>query len=290
MTPSGELTLADLMLQLGIRVGSRDQDGAGGRFSIPADANARQLLLDAINSGRRELYSRMPDARVFEPTVTFTMDPAGAAADVIDSDPSKYRLAYNVEGFAGGQFEWSAVDSDGEPTGFGNIIRQCHQSDLQALHTSTATAQTTSWPRAVALVRTMLGNPADPGRKVVDYLWVYPKPDQAYIIRGQVRIGYGQLTEMDDLEPMGQQHIESVLTFAERQYKIGRMSTDEAQLIEARCDKAVEISQSLDGVRGPQDLGVNIDPDAERDRRRYGRGGGPPSTWSQVSEVSGQAV
>lgn len=289
MNAAGDLTLADLMLQLSIRTGTRDWTAS--EVTIPDDGATRQLLKNAINRGRRELYSRLPEARVFEPTIEILMDATGTAANVVGGDPSKYRIPYAVEGFAGGQFEWGTPSADGtENTGWSGIIRQCHQSDVTALHTSTATGSLLSFPRCVALSRQTLSNPSDPGRKVIDFLWVYPKPDQAYIIKGQVRVTYGDLVELDDLEPMGQQHLESVLVFAERAWKTGQCDEGEWALLQNRCEQAVLTSTALDNARGPQNLGAGFDPDAEVDRLKYRPTRAVPDRWAMVSEVSGQSV
>lgn len=287
MNAAGESTLSDLMLILGERVGVRDWGtGADNRITIPTNPADRDRLIRSINSGRRELYSRLPEAHCFQPRLTITLNAAGTAANVLEADPSKYRLPYAVEHLAGGQWNWKTSTQ----TGWGGTVRQVHPSDIATLHASTTSGAVQSWPQVMAFTLAGLNNPEEPGRRVAHYLWLWPKPDQNYAIEGQARIVYAPLVELDDLEPMGQQHLESVLTFSERAWSIGRCDADAWALLQQRGEQAVAVSRDLDNQQRTQMLGVGIDPEAERDRMKYRGGRSVPPGWARVTEVSGVQV
>lgn len=289
MNAAGELTLADMLLTLGERHGVTDfvPDQADNRIIVPQDPQIRDRLIRAINNGRREVYSRMPDARCFQPRFEITMDPTGLAANVVDSDPSKYRLPYSVQGLAGGSWGWSFPGTGG----YGGELQQRHPNEIERAHFGTNAEGYVSRPRMMAFLRQSLGNPAEPGRRFAYCLWIFPKPDNAYVLRGQARVMYEPLVSLTDLEPMGQQHLETILAFATRDFKVCRCDADEWAIIQARCNDAIAISTNLDNVEGPTNLGVAIDPDAERDSMRYQRRLGMyPDRGAQVDTVSGQSV
>lgn len=288
MNASGELILSDLLLSLGERVGQFDRGAGADNRSIPAvDPATRDRLLRAINAGRREVYSRMPEARCFQPRMSITMDPTGTGPNVVGGDISKYRLPYSVQGMAGGQWDWSMPGT----SGFGGDIVQCHPTDIERLHFTANTGSLNSFPQRMAFLRETLSNPAEPGRRFAHVMWIFPKPDQAYILRGQARIMYEPLTVLTDLEPMGQQHAETILAFAERDWELGRREADAQQMIDARCDRAIAISLELDNATGPQTIGIAVDPDAERDALRYRTiGGRYPDRGCMVDTVSGISV
>lgn len=285
MNAAGELTFYDLLKDFAERVGVRDWGtGADNRITVPADPATRDRLVRAINAGRRELYSRLPEARCFTPIISVTLDPTGTSVQNIDGDASKYRLPYTVQSLAGGQWAWKTGDAESD---WGGILRQAHQADLMALYASTGTAILTGPPNVIALVQNVLSGPNEPARRTASFLWIYPKPEQTYVVQGQARIMYSPLSEDSDLEPMGQEHAESLLTFAERAWNIGQCDADQWAILEQRAAAAVAISQSLDNNRGAQNLGIGIDPDAERDRLKYRYGRSVPERWSQVDNVSG---
>lgn len=285
MTPAGELTLYDLLITLGERVGQYDRGtGADNRTVPETDPQSRDRLIRAINNGRREVYSRMPDARCFQPRLSITTDPNGTAAQVVGADISKYRLPYAVQGLAGGQWTWSLPSSGG----WGGNLTQTHPNDIARMHYTANTGSLTGFPRAMALLTEVLNNPQDPGRKTCTILWIYPKPDQAYTLEGQVRIMYEPMVTMTDMEPMGQQHAETILAFAERDWELGRRDAGDAALIEARCDRALAISIGLDNAMGPQTIGIGYDPLSERDAARYQIARGYyPDRGVQVDSVCG---
>lgn len=288
MNAAGELTLNDLLIALGERVGQFDRgQGADNRVSAASDPQTRDRLLRAINAGRREVYSRMPDARCFQPRLSITLDPTGTSASVVDGDTSKYRLPYSVQGMAGGQWNWSMPGTGG----FGGDVPIIHPSDIERLHFTTNSQSLTRWPGCAAFLRMPLGNPNEPGRRFCHVLWVYPKPDIAYLVQGQARVMYEPLVSLDDLEPMGQQHAETILAFAERDWELGRRETADQVAIDARCDKAIAISIELDNTTGPQSIGPAIDPESIRDSLRYtGRRGYYPERGAMVDTVSGVPV
>jgi hypothetical protein len=285
MNAAGELTLSDLLLTLGERHGVVDYGtGADNRTIPPQDPQTRDRLLRAINAGRREVYSRMPDARCFQPRLTVTMDPTGTSADIVGADTTKYRLPYSVQGLAGGMWNWSLPGTGG----YGGNLPQRHPSDIERLQYASIGGTLTSYPQCMAFLRQPLNNPEEPGRRFTYCVWVYPKPDQAYVLRGQARVMYEPLVALTDLEPMGQQHAETILAFASRDFKIGRCDQDEWGMIEARCDKALAISLELDNATGPQVLGVASDPEAERDSIKYTRTARMyPDRGCMVDTVSG---
>lgn len=289
MNAAGELTLADLLIALGERHGTSDYvpNQADNRIIVPQDPATRDRLTRAINAGRREVYSRMPDARCFQPRFTITMDPTGAGAQCVDGDASKYRLPYSVHGLAGGQWNWSMPGT----SGFGGDVLQRHPTDLERLHYTAQSGGLNTHPQCMAFLRQALSNPAEPGRRYAYVLWVFPAPDQAYVLRGQARVMYEPMTALTDLEPMGQQHAETILAFASRDYKVGRCEPDEWATITQRCEQAIEISRNLDNAEGPTNLGPANDPDALIDSARYsGTGGRYPDRGAMVDTVSGVSV
>jgi len=267
MNAAGELTLADLLIALGERHGVTDYtpNQADNRIIVPQDPATRDRLTRAINAGRREVYSRMPEARCFQPRFHITMDPTGAAANCVGGDAAKYILPYSVQGLAGGQWNWSMPGTGG----FGGDMVQRHPTDLERLHYTASTNGLKTYPQCMAFLREALNNPAEPGRRFVYVLWVFPTPDQAYELRGQARVMYEPLTALTDLEPMGQQHAETILAFASRDFKIGRCEPDEWAAILQRCEQAIQNSIAMDNATGPMDLGPGQDPDALRDSVRY---------------------
>ncbi len=288
MNAGGELTLADMLLTLGERHGVTDfvPDSADNRIIVPQDPQTRDRLLRAINAGRREVYSRMPEARCFQPRFEIDMDPTGLAANVVASDPSKYRLPYSVQGLAGGSWNWSYPGTGG----IGGEIQQRHPNEIERAHFTTGQTMT-GFPRTMAFLRQALTNAAEPSRRFAYCLWVFPKPDVAYTLRGQGRVMYEPLVALTDLEPMGQQHLETILAFATRDFKIGRCDSGEWEVIQQRCADAIAISQNLDNAEGATNLGVAVDPDAQRDSLRYsGRLGVYPERGCMVDSVNGTPV
>lgn len=284
MNPSGELTLGDLLLTLGERHSQVDYGtGSDNRPVIKADPATRDRLLRAINNGRREVYSRMPEARCFQPRLQVVMDPTGLAANIVNKDPAKYQLPYAVQGLAGGQWTWTLPDT----TGYGRPVRQVHQSDLAAMHYTANVGGLTTYPTALAFTLEALSNPSEPGRRMSSFLWVFPKPDKAYVLEGQVRVMYAPLVALTDLEPMGQEHLETILAFATRDWKVGRCEQDEWASIQARCEEAIGISINLDNARGAQNLGTGYDPDSQRESLKYSRGRYYPERAAMVDFVSG---
>lgn len=287
MNAAGELTLYDMLLALGERHSQVDYStGADNRAVVRADPATRDRLLRAINNGRREVYSRMPDARCFQPRITITMDPDGAAANVVDADPSKYALPFAVHGLAGGQWTWRLPGT----AGYGGPLTQAHQSDLAGMHYTRNAAALTGRPVSMAFCLKSNDNPSEPGRRTSSFLWVYPAPNLAYILEGQARVMYAPLVAMDDMEPMGQEHLETILAFASRDWKLASATPEERVELEARCDKAIAISTELDNARGPQTIGPGHDPDAERESRRYRNGRYYPEIAAMVDTVSGTPV
>lgn len=289
MNAAGELTLADLLIALGERHGVTDYvpNQADNRIIVPQDPATRDRLTRAINAGRREVYSRMPEARCFQPRFTITMDPTGEGAQCVGGDPAKYILPYSVQGLAGGQWNWSMPGTGG----FGGEMPQRHPTDLERLHYIARSNNLTTYPQCMAFLRETLNNPAEPGRRHAYVLWVFPTPDQAYVLRGQARVMYEPLVSLTDLEPMGQQHAETILAFASRDFKIGRCEPDEWAQIQARCEQAILNSIAMDNATGPMDLGPAQDPDSQRDSARYsGTYRRYPDRGVMVETVSGVPV
>lgn len=284
MNAAGELTLQDMLLTLGERVSTIDfGTGADNRAVVVADPNLRDRLLRAINNGRREVYSRMPEARCFQPRMSITLDPTGLAANVVGADPARYRLPFAVQGLAGGQWTWTL---DGT-SGYGRAIPQIHASDLEAMHYTANVGSLTSFPTALAFTLEAHNNPQEPARRTAWFVWVFPKPDKAYVLHGQVRVMYAPLVALDDLEPMGQEHAETILAFAARDWYMGRCDADKWSMIQAQCEEAIAISTRLDDAKGAQSLGVGFDPDSEREARKYSNGRFYPDRAAQVDTVSG---
>lgn len=292
MTPSGELTLYDLLIALGERVGQTDQGTGADNRTVPSeDPQSRDRLVRAINAGRREVYTRMPDGRCFEHIIEITTDPAGTAGNTIGGDSSKYRLNHEYQTLAGGRWTWKLPGT----AGYGQPIQQVHQSDLAALHQTANPGPQAWYPTTMALASMILPGPEEANRRTTRFLWIYPKPDKAYVLSGQVRVMFSPLTENDDLEPMGQEHLETILTFAERDFKVGRIDADEWKMLLDRCETAMAVSQAIDNARGAQSLGVKIDPEAERDSLKYrGSRYATPRAWpdraATVDTVSGVSV
>lgn len=287
MNPAGDITLADMLKDLAERVGeAKWGTGADNRITIPADPAMRDRLIRSLNSGRRELYSRLPQAHCFQPILTMTLNAAGTGALNIGADPAKYRLPYAVEGLAGGQWNWKTSDQ----SGWGGTVRQVHQSDVSGLHSAASSANTQGLPQVMAFALGALNGPNEPGRRTAHFLWVWPKPDLDYIIEGQARIIFSPLTELDDLEPMGQGHVESVLTFAERAWHVGRCDPEQWATLQQRAETAIDVSRDIDNQQRAQTLGAGFDPEAERDALKYTRGRPSGGRWATVSHVSGIEV
>lgn len=287
MNAAGEMTLKDLLLTLGERLGQIDYgSGADNRPTVIADPATRDRLIRAINNGRREVYSRMPEARCFQPRASITLDPTGAAANCVDGDPAKYQLPYAVQGLAGGVWTWTLPESGG----YGRQMTQVHPSDLASMHYAANTGGMMSFPTCMALTTQQLANASEPGRKTATFVWIFPKPDKAYVLEGQVRVQYAPLTALEDMEPMGQEHAETILAFATRDWYIDRAEPAEMRALDERCDRAILISTDLDNARGAQTLGAGYDPDSERESRRYHRGRYYPDRAAMVDTVSGIPV
>lgn len=287
MNAGGELTLKDMILTLGERLGQIAYgSGSDNRATIPTDPNTLDRLTRAINNGRREVYSRMPEARCFQPRLSITMDPTGAGSQCVDGDPAKYALPRNAYGLAEGAWTWSLPESNG----YGNDLVWSHPSDVARLHHTTSSGGLTSYPSHIALVTAAGTNPQEPGRRATTYLWVFPKPDKAYTLEGQTRIMWAPLTTLTDLEPMGQDHLETILAFAMRDWHYNRCEPDQWARIEATCDKAIAISLANDQARGPQSIGVGYDPNSAIESRRYANGRYYPEKAAMVDTVSGIPV
>lgn len=287
MDPAGDLTLDDLILALGERHGLvRFESGSDNRAKPITDPATRDRLTRAINTARREIYSRMPDAFCFQPRMQITCDPAGASPLAIDADPAKYALPRYVQGLAGGRWTWTLNDS----AGHGREMMQVHPSDIAGMHYTANSGQTTGFPTHLAYVMERVAAAAEPGRKVAHHIWIYPKPDKAYILEGQVRVMFAPLTAGNDLEPMGQQHIETILAFAERAFRFNQCEPAEWATIEANCDRAMTISINLDNNQRAQTVGVGYDPDSAVEARRYSHGRYYPERAAMVDTVSGIPV
>lgn len=267
MNPAGETTLGDLMLTLAERMGwHKVPSQADNRSQLPDDPNLRDRLKRAINNGREEIYRRMSTAWCFKPTITITLDPTGASAQNVDGDPAKYRVPFNVQGIAGATWSWRLPSAT---SGYGGTLQQRHSSDILAMHNADAAATGTSRPVAMALVQGQLNNPSEPGRRTAAFVHIWPDPDQAYVIEGQARIMYAPLTELSDLEPMGQQHSQLVVTAGERDIKLNHPDMTARREINVRFNEQVALSIELDNQNRPQSIGTGYDPDALRQAQKY---------------------
>ncbi len=283
MNPAGETTLGDLMLTLAERMGlHKVPSQADNRSQLPDDPNLRDRLKRAINNGREEVYRRMATAWCFKPVLSITTDPTGASAANVGGDPSMYRLPFNVHGIAVGQWNWRLAGQ----TGYGGTMQQRHPSDILALHASAASG--TSRPVAMALTQTQLSNPSEPSRRTASVVHVWPTPDQAYVIEGQARVMYAPMTELSDLEPMGQQHSQTIVTAGERDFKLNHPDMQKRQEIEERFAQQVALSIELDNEQRPQTIGIGFDPDAIRQSQKYA----PvwPTQAAIVTHVNGISV
>lgn len=277
MNPAGETTLGDLLLTLAVRMGwHKKASGSDNRALVPTDPETYRRLLEAINNGRREVYRRMPTARCFKPRLAITTTTSTTDPQVVDGDTAKYRLPYAVQALAGGDWTWSQTSTPG----FGGQLPQKHHSDIAALHQTANASGLLQAPRCMAFGFKTTTSPEEPGRRTQTFLWIWPKPDQAYTLEGQVRIMYAPLTERDDLEPMGQQHVDTILTAAARDLKINHPDLNVKGASEADLDKAIAISLELDNQAGPQTIGPGFDPQAVTRRRRSG------DTWPASPMVS----
>jgi hypothetical protein len=283
MNAAGEITLKDLMLELALRMGwQKHGSGTDNTPQLPDDANLLFRLKNSINNGRREVMRRMPTAWCFRPRVTITLDPAGTGAQCVDGDPSKYRLPRNAAGLADGEWTWSLT------AGYGGPLQQRHASDLAYMHASTSTNSLTSRPAVMALAMATLNNPAEPGRQTCPFLWVYPPPDDAYTISGTLRLVYTPLAGLDDVDPMGDLHAETLVTAGERDLKINHPDLQHRALMEQMLQAAVERSIETDNQNRPQQLGIGHDPDATR---QAGRGATAwPDQAAMVTTVNGVSV
>lgn len=262
MNQAGETTLGDLMLTLAERMGwHKVPNQSDNRSQLPDDPNLRDRLLRAINAGRQEVYRRMPSAWVFRPRITITLDPTGTGAQCVDNSPAKYALPYNCPATAGTTWTWSLG------TGYGGQLEQRHPADVVAMHAGDTTGA--SRPTTMALVHQTLNNPQEPGRRTTNYLHIWPTPDQAYTLEGEIRLLYGPLYQLNDLEPMGEQHAQLIVTAGERDIKLNHPDLAVRKEINERFNEQVEISIELDNQSKPQTIGVGYDPDAERQAMRY---------------------
>lgn len=265
MNAAGELTLGDLMLSLAERMGwHKVPSGSDNRSTLPDDPNLRDRLLRAVNAGRRETYRRMATATCFRPILSVVTDPEATGPLVLGGDSSKYRLPYFVQSLAGGAWTWSLLSSGG----YGGTLQARHQSDIAAMHATTSSQSLRSAPRAMAFGLEKLNNPAEPGRRQVSFLYIYPKPDQAYILQGQARVMFEPLVALTDLEPMGQEHVETIITGGERDIKLNHPDLSQRADVARRFEEAIALSTANDNERRPQTLGVAYDPDAIRQMRK----------------------
>lgn len=265
MDAAGEATLRDLILSLTERMGwQKRPTGADNRAQIPRDPNLLDRAIRAINAGRRETYRRMSSAKCFKPRIEIATDPNGTSPECIGGDCAKYRLPYAVQGLVN-PWNWSLMSNPG----YGGPLVMNHSSDVATMHHTASSAGLKAPPRSIALAQQSMTNPKEPARRTATYLWLYPQPDQVYVLEGEVRVMYAPLVGMDDLEPMGQAHIDTIVIGAERDIKMNAPDLTQRAEVEQRFRDAIIASIAADNNTRPQTIGRGADPDVERQRARW---------------------
>ena len=257
-TPDGFIDFEGLILRVAVEAGlAKFPTGvADNRSKIPTDPNVLDRIKRAINDSRQEIYRRASTMTCFRPRISFTTVLDGSGATNVLADPAKYLMPMTARAIAIGRWQWTAGT---DTQGWGGDIIQKHEGDIARLHANVGSTASGP-PQLIALCKDLVADPAMGGRKRhINYLWLYPVPDAEYTISGQVQLMYAPLSELGDVDPMGDEHALTIIEGAHWQL---RKSMPDSAANYQKFVEAIALSKKVDADRRPQSIGVSHDPDS----------------------------
>lgn len=204
MLRTSAMNKADLRLRVAERAVLIEQDAAGKIIARTGEPDADRLdraLHDGIAEFMRSYDWSFTDSQLIE----LTLSPDGTSPLCINSDPCRYRLPLCVESFPKGRPAWRLAS---QGTGGSNLdlMPAAHIAYLNYTNPND-----TGRPRMLA-GEWIPGNGADRTNSLA--LRVYPKPDQAYSVMFEARIGQPPLVSDDSLPIWPAVHDLTVVEFA----------------------------------------------------------------------------
>lgn len=244
------MSFADLILRVAVEVGLSDETGTVS--AIPSDPGDLAKVKRAVNDGLALFARAWSRWRWMEPEVTLTMDPTGAASNCVPGTTNEYVLPWFCQGAP--LTDWvTTVD----PNGLGTRVSSTSIERVRAYRADGVDYQ--SRPCMVAHVVHQGGTRP---------LWkaVFDRdPDAAYTLTARFRIVQPPLVELDDRHLAGAQHDQSIVDAGVWAYWRSKHEADPGVrgASEARFNRAVAESISLDSRQRETNLGAMCDPSTE---------------------------
>jgi hypothetical protein len=253
MDTSSSITFEGLILRTAIEAGLHDvPDAADNRSKIPSDPAVLDRIKRAVNDGRQEFYRRLNRCTCMRQFITLQMYAGGDGPYNIEGDAATYQLPLSVQAIPLGLWHWR-LDAASGP------VAQRHAADIARL---LAGDESLTGPPVCMAVANQLSGRGVATRISRSVLHVYPRPDAAYVLAGEVRFAYSPLVALDDTEPVGDEHalamVEAAIYFMERANPDIRIREHHY----ARMLDAFKVSEDMDRDRRPRSLGLATDPNS----------------------------
>lgn len=248
-------TLAELMLDLAVRIQQADQTDAGDE--LPTDTGIVAMLKRWVNEGY-DLFQRSdPNWSALDFAIDFTVSDT-LGPDHWAGDTGRYMLPRYCQGGPVG--DWVYTD---ETSAYARVIRRPADELDRLMAQDSVTGTPTVWacrPQRRA---------DDPGEQTdgTEILF-WPRPDRAYTLRASFRVRGHKLVDQEDRHIFGADHDRAIVDAAHYQWA-QHDKEDGARLvvIEGAWRNSLAASLALDMPRRPRRLGVLKPTTPARDMR-----------------------
>jgi len=248
-------TLAELMLDLAVRIQQADQTDAGDE--LPTDTGVVAMLKRWVNEGY-DLFQRSdPNWSALDFVIDFTVSNT-LGPNHWEGDTGRYMLPRYCQGGPTG--DWVHT---GDTSAYARVVRKPAEVLDRLMAQDSVTGTPLYWscrPQRRA---------DEPGEQVdgTEILF-WPRPDQAYTLRGSFRVRGHKLVDQVDRHIFGADHDRAIVDAAHWQWaQHDREQADRLGPIQMAWERSLRDAMALDVPRRPRRIGVLKPTTPARDQR-----------------------